>query len=185
MLGRKDHGRLGLCYTQCERDTKYTMEDPYVAYILGLPNDSMVVHILSLLLLACDPLLMAISNDVSPTCDRRGLNGQWRWLISSTPNFFPLHVVKHHLRCLRSHRYIGCFENKLFSNTIVVFILSRNELFVLFTRPCTCWLHLFLNRSTKELVQFKACSNEVSYDDLDPCAHEDVRIYFPPKTLTS
>ena len=29
MLGRKDHGRLGLCYTRCEPHTKHTMEDPH------------------------------------------------------------------------------------------------------------------------------------------------------------
>lgn len=45
---------------------------------------------LSLIKLLCNPLLRIVSNDVSPMCNLRGLNQEWRWLISSTPKLYIL-----------------------------------------------------------------------------------------------
>ena len=77
-----------------EPGTKHTMGDLDVEYIPDLPNNLVVAHILFFLMLTCDPLFRVVSNDVSLVCDLRGLNGQWRWLISSTPNFTSFGVAK-------------------------------------------------------------------------------------------
>lgn len=52
---------------------------------------------------------------MSHMCDLRGLNHDWRWFISSTPNFSSLHVVKHWLRIFGGHRLRGWFNNMVFS----------------------------------------------------------------------
>lgn len=47
---------------KCEPNTKYIIKDSNVAYILGFPNDLVVVHDLPCLLSAYNPLLKVVSS---------------------------------------------------------------------------------------------------------------------------
>ena len=75
-----------------EPDTKHTMEDPDVEYILGLPNNLVVVHTLHFLM--------------PPINDLCGLSSWWwRMFSSSIPKFASFRVAKHCLRCFRPRRH--------------------------------------------------------------------------------
>lgn len=61
-----------------ELHTKYTVDDPEVAYIPSLPKDLVVETFLPHLIAKCNPLSRVVSSDVSPMWNLGAPNREWR-----------------------------------------------------------------------------------------------------------
>lgn len=122
---------------------KCIMGDPNVLYILGLPNDLVVSHILPLLISSCDPLIRVVSNNVFPKLNLCGLTVIGDGLSQLNLNLQPFMLLNAISIILEVVDTKGWFENKVYyQNSVVFFVFSRYMLFVLPFRLCDYCLYL-------------------------------------------
>ena len=72
---------------------EFTLKDPVVFYIPGLPNDIVVKHILPRDLEEYNPLESNTLNAIGIMWDLQLINHEWRWLVSSTTCYATFQVI--------------------------------------------------------------------------------------------
>ena len=140
---------------ECEPQTKYTMDDPEVAYIPYLPKDLVVDTFLPHLIAACNPLSRVVSSDVSPMWNLGALNREWRWLVSSMPNYASFRVVKHSLSNFKGRRHRGVWTQSLLQIQPVYWALQETTLRLVVRTTWTCFVIPW--RKHKSLISCNFC----------------------------